>query len=70
MKRSKRKGPFLSVINKSLKKNSTVTKRFINKKYNIHDGKKIVTVVVDKSMIGYKIGEFLSTRVSFKFKKK
>lgn len=70
MKRSKRKGPFLSLIDNSLKKNSTVTKKLINKKYNVHDGKKMVTVTIDKNMVSYKVGEFLNTRVGFKFKKK
>lgn len=70
MKRSKRKGPFLLLNENYIKKNSTITKTLISNKYNVYDGKKFVTIFIDKHMVGYKIGEFLNTKINFKFKKK
>ena len=81
MKRSKWKGPFLSInfsLNKTetdkksliLNRNSLILPKFIGKFCLIHNGKKYIRIKVTDEMIGFKFGEFAPTRTKFSYKKK
>lgn len=78
MARSTKKGPFVDthlqkkvddeLKNKSKKmiktwsRRSTVTPDFIGLTFNVHNGRKFVTVFVTENMVGHKLGEFAPTR--------
>ena len=77
MTRSIWKGPF--VVSSLLKNNNnrniyststTIVPRFVNNKFNIYNGHKFVLILVTEDMIGYKFGEFISTRKKCIHKKK
>lgn len=83
MSRSKWKGPYLDKSNlknlKEIKKDcfktmisrsSTILPKFINKTFEVHNGKKLNEIVVTEDMIGHKFGEFSPTRKRFVFKSK
>jgi small subunit ribosomal protein S19 len=76
MKRSKWKGPFVQKINVSNKKilelprHLEVTLNMIGKTCNVYSGKEWVQLTLIEEMIGHKLGEFVSTREKFVFKKK
>ena len=80
MSRSKWKGPYLYKKNlKKFKDNYTKTKisrnteilpQFLEQTFNVYNGKKYAEILVTEEMIGYKFGEFCSTRKRFFFKKK
>jgi len=52
------------------KKNNYITEKDLNKKFLIYNGKDFQKLIVSKEMIGYKFGEFVSTRKVVMFKKK
>jgi small subunit ribosomal protein S19 len=76
--RSARKGAFVDThlqdkIEKALKANdrrviktwsrrSTVTPEFVGLNFNVHNGRKFITVFVTENMVGHKLGEFAPTR--------
>ena len=78
MARSIKKGPFIDghlqdKIEKALKANdrrviktwsrrSTVTPEFVGLNFNVHNGRKFITVFVTENMVGHKLGEFAPTR--------
>lgn len=74
MKRSKWKGPFvqkkyierLSI----LPRNFEVTLNVVGKICNVYSGRNLVKLTLVEEMIGHKLGEFVSTRERFVFKKK
>lgn len=83
MSRSKWKGPYVDTNSlknfQNLKKtyakplitrNSTILPKFLDKTFEVHNGKKFTEVLVTEEMIGHKFGEFSSTRKRFAFKKK
>lgn len=45
-----------------LNKSSTLLNTMLKKKFNIYDGKSTKSMVVDRVMVGLKIGEFVFTR--------
>ena len=47
-----------------------IYKEFINIKFNIYNGKNFSSRVINKYMIGFKIGSFILTRNKSFFKKK
>jgi ribosomal protein S19 len=55
------KGVFLQ-NNLYLNKSSTLLNTMLKKKFNIYDGKSTKSVMVDRAMVGLKIGEFVFTR--------
>ena len=78
-KRSKWKKPYIKVDkNKDLNSTSLLTisrsskiiPKFIGLTFKVYNGKKFADITVNKEMIGYKFGEFVSTRAKFVFKKK
>ena len=74
MARSKIKGPFLKKeqIQKNiiLNKNLIILPEYLNKRFNIYNGKMFINKQINESMIGYKFGEFISTRKQYFYKKK
>jgi ribosomal protein S19 len=68
--RSNWKGFFLH-NSTNLDKSSTVFNTMLKKKFFIHDGKSQKPVVIERAMVGLKIGEFIFTRkVGVSHKKK
>lgn len=79
MGRSLRKGPFVdnSLMKKVLKqadsKNKTpiktwsrrsmVTPEMVGYTFDVHNGKKFITVYVTENMVGHRLGEFSPTRL-------
>jgi ribosomal protein S19 len=76
MKRAKWKGPFVQkrkIENKKLlilPRNLEVTLNIVGKICNVYSGKTLVKLTLVEDMIGHKLGEFVSTRERFVFKKK
>ena len=79
MGRSLRKGPFVDhhLLDKVLKQNQLGTKKPIKTwsrrsmilphmaghTFDVHNGRKFVTVFVTENMVGHRLGEFAPTRV-------
>ena len=83
MSRSKWKGPYINTnsINKKYQSNKNYIKpivarntiilpQFIEKTFEVYNGKKFNEILVTEEMIGHKFGEFSATRKRFSFKKK
>lgn len=81
MSRSKWKGPFIHL--KNLKKKMLATKiskiwsrdtvilsSFINHKFLVHSGKKFKNLLITREKVGYKFGEFCTTRAKYFHKNK
>ena len=47
---------------KTFARNSTIIDKFIGMIFNIHNGKKFITIHIKENMVGYKLGEFVNTR--------
>ncbi len=78
MARSTKKGAFVDThlqdkIEKTLKagdrrviktwsRRSTVTPEFVGLNFNVHNGRKFITVFVTENMVGHKLGEFAPSR--------
>jgi ribosomal protein S19 len=76
MGRAKWKGPFIekSLFTKNSQLNtesrkSTILPFLVGKQLNVHNGKRFINLKVTEGMLGHKLGEFISTRVKFFFKK-
>jgi small subunit ribosomal protein S19 len=78
MSRSKYKGPFFKVnlIEDEKKwiqiynKNLTILPEYINYLISIYNGKTFINLKITDKMIGYKFGEFITTRKKHIYKKK
>ena len=78
MSRSIKKGPYVDEKllkkiqklmstgeTKSIKtwaRSSTITPEFVGHNFNIHNGRKFITVYITENMVGHKLGEFAPTR--------
>ncbi len=78
MPRSLKKGPFIDhhleakvekaqesgdrKIIKTWSRRSTITPDFVGMTFNVHNGRKFITVYVTENMVGHKLGEFAPTR--------
>ena len=47
---------------KTWSRRSTITPEFIGVSFNVHNGRKFITVFVNEQMVGHKLGEFAPTR--------
>jgi small subunit ribosomal protein S19 len=47
---------------KTWSRRSTVTPEFVGLNFNVHNGRKFITVFVTENMVGHKLGEFAPTR--------
>ena len=78
MGRSKWKNPFTKHLSLKKKKstllpierNYEITPNILGKTFKVYNGKTFIKLNIIDEMIGYKIGEFVPTRVKFMFKKK
>jgi len=52
------------------KKNKYIQLQDLNRKFLIYNGKNFQKLIISKSMIGYKFGEFILTRKVVRFDKK
>lgn len=55
---------------KTNKRNSIIFPTFVGKTVQVHNGKDYTKIIIIKEMIGYKLGEFVKTRKTFKYKNK
>ncbi|UJR85954.1 30S ribosomal protein S19 [Sandaracinus amylolyticus] len=78
MARSLKKGPFVDAplaakvetsarnndrrVIKTWSRRSTITPDFVGLSFNVHNGRKFITVFVTENMVGHKLGEFAPTR--------
>jgi ribosomal protein S19 len=53
-----------------LPRNVVITPGLINKIVTVHNGKKLHELVIVQGMVGFKVGEFSSTRIQHIHKKK
>ena len=85
MNRVKWKGPYinnnlLKRLNKStldlenniktMSKNSTILPKFVGITFKIYNGKTFIILKIIDEMVGHKLGEFISTRKQYIYKKK
>jgi len=85
MNRVKWKGPYVNnnllknvkaselILKKNIKtisKNSLILPQFVGLTLQIYNGKTFIILTVINEMIGHKLGEFVSTRKQFFYKKK
>ena len=54
----------------STSKNSTILPKFIGVTLKVYNGKTFTAVKIIEEMVGHKLGEFVSTRRQFSYKKK
>jgi len=62
-----------SILNNNIKtisKNSILLPKFFGLTLQIYNGKTFITIKITNEMIGHKLGEFVSTRKQFSYKKK
>ena len=52
------------------KRNFKITPNLVNTEIFIHNGSSFNSLLINKDMVGHKVGEFFNTRKPFKFKKK
>jgi len=77
MSRSLFKGPVIGELFnlknekkiKILNKSFIILPEYLNKTVFIYNGKKQIKLTIQENMIGYKFGEFIHTRVRYKYKK-
>ncbi len=78
MARSQKKGPFVdeklfrkamaakerggSMPIRTWARRCTIVPEFIGQRFDVHNGKNFVTVMVTEEMVGHKLGEFSPTR--------
>lgn len=54
----------------TVSKSSTILPKFIGVTLKVYNGKTFTVVKIVEEMIGHKLGEFVSTRKQFSYKKK
>lgn len=75
-KRAKWKGPYVNLKQKKnsyvleASRDSLIVPKFVNKTFEVHNGKNCVLLNITEDMIGHKFGEFVFTRKKHKYKKK
>jgi small subunit ribosomal protein S19 len=78
MPRSTKKGPFIDThllkkveaaeksgdrrVIKTWSRRSTILPEMVGMSFNVHNGRKFITVFVTENMVGHKLGEFAPTR--------
>lgn len=78
MARSLKKGPFVDQhltdkveaaqkaaskrVIQTYSRRSTILPEFVGLNFNVHNGKKFITVFISENMVGHKLGEFSPTR--------
>jgi len=57
-------------IKKTFSKNIFLCPKLLNSQIEVYNGKCFTKIIINKNMLGYKIGEFIKTKKEFFFKKK
>lgn len=81
MSRSKWKGPYIHLnflkkkflknkLNKVWSRDSIILSKFISYKFLIHSGKIFKNLSITREKVGYKFGEFCTTRATYSHKNK
>ena len=78
MSRSKIKGPFIQkgLIKETkkiiflLKKDLLILPEYVNRFFNVYNGKTFIKLKIQEGMVGYRFGEFINTRKKHIYKKK
>ncbi len=78
MSRSKRKGPYCDVnllsnqndVIYSSSRNSTIMPSFIGKLFYIYNGQRHMKILIKSDMVGFKLGEFASSKKRCIYKNK
>lgn len=55
---------------KTWARSAKITPSFIGLRLKVHNGKDFIPLIVSSEMVGYRLGEFISTRSKYEFKKK
>lgn len=55
---------------KTWSRSALICSDFVGLKLRVHNGKDFVPLIISSEMIGYRLGEFVSTRAKYEFKKK
>jgi ribosomal protein S19 len=55
---------------KTMSKNSVILPKLVGLTLQVYNGKTFTVIKIIEEMIGHKIGEFVSTRKQFSYKKK
>jgi len=55
---------------KTMSKNSIILPSFVELTFRVYNGKVFAIVKIINEMVGHKLGEFVSTRKQFSYKKK
>jgi ribosomal protein S19 len=78
MSRPNWKGPYIhkslikvkkTSLSQSWSRSTTIVPSFIGNFFNVHNGQLFMEIKVTTPMIGHKLGEFVSTRKNFSYKK-
>lgn len=78
MSRSLFKGPLINpliILNKKkqlklFNKNLTILPEYVDYTFNVYNGKSFILLAIKDNMVGYKFGEFITTRARYQHKKK
>lgn len=74
MSRSSKKGPYIdqNILDKIAKggnqviktyaRTSSISPEFVGRTFDVHNGRKFISVYVTEDMVGHKLGEFSPTR--------
>ena len=54
---------------KTMSKNSTILPKFVGITFKIYNGKTFIILKIIDEMVGHKLGEFISTRKQYIYKK-
>jgi small subunit ribosomal protein S19 len=55
---------------KTWSRSSTIIPQFVGFRFRVYNGKDFIPVVVTPEMVGFKLGEFATTRARYVYKKK
>jgi small subunit ribosomal protein S19 len=55
---------------KSISKNSVILPKFVGFTLQVYNGKTFIIIKIINEMVGHKLGEFITTRKQFSYKKK
>ena len=85
MARSLKKGPFIDAhlwkkvqenikggnktVIKTWSRRSTIFPEMVNMRFQVHNGKRFIPILVTENMVGHKLGEFAPTRTFRRHKK-
>lgn len=66
---SKKKNKTMTTL-KTRSRSTLVCPDFVNCRFRVYNGKEFFPILITSDMVGHKLGEFVSTRARYEFKKK